>query len=256
MNRGGRYSIPWLVAAGVLFAADLFLHLPVTDFCDALVKRFGFFTFNTVVLRGFAAVGVFCLCGAWAAPQRRHNGVAGATAVLIAITALAQMLIVLNAVEDVHYPQYALMTCVLVRALPTTELAWIGSTALGAADEAYQFLELPRGTPTYYDWNDVVLNAIGATFGVLIMLMLSNAGRPRLLVSSRWMIASALVVLAAALVFAPPALVPFFTITPGGRRFHKMSAAEALAVAMLLWAGIRYLVTRRASDATPYAPTA
>jgi hypothetical protein len=115
---------------------------------------------------------------------------------------------------------------------------------------------LPRGTPTYYDWNDVVLNAIGASFGVLITLMLWNTARQRPLLPSRWMIVSGVVVVTAAILVAPASLVPFFTITPGGRRFHKVSAPEALAVTMLLWAGVRYLATRPASTPTPYAPIA
>src|SRR5206468_11908105 len=35
-----RISPAWLAAAGVVFAADILLHLPVTDICDDLVKRF------------------------------------------------------------------------------------------------------------------------------------------------------------------------------------------------------------------------
>src|SRR5207253_11469368 len=53
---------------------------------------------------------------------------------------------------------------------------------------------------------------------------------------------------AAAVVLAPPFVSPFFEVTPGGRRFHKMAASEAIAVVALLWWGVRYLVGR-ASEA-------
>ena len=64
-----RYSRAWLFVAAALFIADLFLHLPITDVCDALVKRYGFFPFDGFVRRGFEAIGAACLCGAWMSPR-------------------------------------------------------------------------------------------------------------------------------------------------------------------------------------------
>ena len=254
MTRPSRKSWLWLSAAGAVFLADIFLHLPVTDVCDALVKRFGFFTFDGFVRRGFIALGVACVCGAWASPARRRSAVGTATIVLAAVTIAAQMLIVLNAVEDVHYPQYALLMFLLGRGMANLEGAWLSTAALGAVDEGYQFVALPRGTPTYFDWNDVVLNAIGASFGVLALIMLSRADAERPLLSSRWMLAVMLLGLVGALVLAPPTLSPFFDVTPGGRRFHKMPASEGVAVVCLLWWGVRYLAKRSASGAGPTRP--
>jgi hypothetical protein len=251
MTDARRCSAPWLTAAAALFVADLFLHLPITDICDALVKKYGFYPFDGFIRRGFEAAGAACLCGAWMWPRRGRTVVGMASLTLMGIVAAAQMLIVLNGVEDVHYPQYALLTCVLARGLPTLEGAWLGGTILGAVDEGYQFLALPRGTPGYFDWNDVVLNAIGSAFGIVIAVMLVRRSSQGELLSRRRALLIACAAVAAAIILAPPILRPFFDVTPGGRRFHKMAGWEAMAVVAALWSGVRYLVARAASERSP-----
>jgi len=241
----------WLCAAAILFLADIFLHLPITDFCDGLVKRFGFLPFDATVRRGFIALGAVSLCGAWTWRKPQRTIAAPAMLGLLAISIAAQATIVLNAIEDVHYPQYALMAVTLAPALPTLEAAWLGATGLGAVDELYQFLELPRGTPSYFDWNDVVLNAIGAAFGIAIAILLWRRTADRM-VSTRVVIAAAAIAVGV-LAWAPPA-APFYTMTPGGRRFHKMAASEAIVTLVALWAGVRYLAARRAGGPSPTAP--
>ena len=63
----------WLAAAGAVFVADLFLHLPITDACDALVRRFGFDTWDLVVRRGFLGLGVALVAAValWSSSQKR-----------------------------------------------------------------------------------------------------------------------------------------------------------------------------------------
>jgi hypothetical protein len=246
-----RYSRAWLFVAAALFVADLFLHLPITDICDALVKRYGFFPFDGFVRRGFEAIGAACLCGAWMWPRGERTVAGIAALTLMATVVVAQMLIVLNGVEDVHYPQYALLTYVLARGLPTLEGAWLGGTILGALDEGYQFVALPRGTPGYFDWNDVVLNAIGSAFGIVIAVMFVRRCGARELVSRRQALLIACAALGAAMVLAPPMVGPFFDVTPGGRRFHRMPAPEAIAVACALWYGVRYLAARARPAGSP-----
>jgi hypothetical protein len=251
MSKAERYSRAWLSVAAALFVADLFLHLPITDICDALVKKYGFFPFDGFVRRGFEAAGAVCLCGAWMSPRRGRTVIGVATLALMAIVGAAQMLIVLNGIEDVHYPQYALMTCVLARGLPTLEGAWIGGTILGAADEAYQFIALPRGTPGYFDWNDVVLNAVGSAFGMVIAVMFARRDGADDLFPRRRALLIACACVALAMILAPPVFRPFFDVTPGGRRFHRMPGWEAMAVVSTLWWGVRYLVARTRSEASP-----
>lgn len=245
----------WLSAAAAVFVADIVLHLPVTDFCDALVKHFGFFKFDGFVRNSFIALGLASAAGAWASPVRQRPAVGSAVIALAATVIVAQMLIVVNAIEDVHYPQYALLMILLGRGLVTIEGGWLGATALGAVDEWHQFVALPRGTPTYFDWNDVVLNAIGAAFGVIALIILWRGDADRPCVSSRLAVAATLLAVVLAFILGPPRMSPFFDVTPGGRRFHKMPASEAVAVVCLLWWGVRYLANRLASGAGPTRPT-
>jgi hypothetical protein len=251
MTSARRYSSGWLAAAAALFLANLFLHLPITDMCDALAKKYGFFPFDGVVRRAFEVAGAACLGGALMWLRGERTVVGGAWIGLALIVATAQMLIVLNGVEDVHYPQYALMAYVLARGLPTLEGAWLGSTILGGVDEGYEFVALPRGTPGYFDWNDVVLNAIGSAFGIVIAVMFARRSDAPELLSRRGTIIVVCAVAAAAAILAPPMVKPFFDVTPGGRRFHRMQAWEGVAVVSALWCGVRYLVARAGGRGAP-----
>ena len=82
--------------------------------------------------------------------------------------ALAQALLVVAPIEFVHYAQYAIVTSLLARSGLPLEWSWLTSIALGAVDETRQRLFLPRGTPDYFDWNDVALNATGAALGLVL----------------------------------------------------------------------------------------
>ncbi|MGH9386943.1 MAG: VanZ family protein [Vicinamibacterales bacterium] len=228
-----------LAGAAVLFAAYLFLHLPVEDFFDMLARRFGFETYDRFALIGFMAGGVAVLVAAWTWPSGRRVLVGIAMTALVALTAVAQRLIVVASIENIHYPQYALLLWALARGLPSVESAWLVATGLGALDEAYQYVALPRGTPDYFDWNDVLLNAIGATFGVVIMLMLGRVRGERSPFYARAVLVTAVAVVVVAFIVDPPVLSPFYTHTPGGRPFHKLSAAEAAIVSAALWAAVR-----------------
>ena len=58
MSEGRRLSPAWLAAAFGLFALDIALHLPITDFFDSLAKRFGFFEYDAATAWVFLALGV------------------------------------------------------------------------------------------------------------------------------------------------------------------------------------------------------
>ena len=237
MKEPGGYSIAWLIAAAVAFVADLFLHLPVTDGFDFIAKRFGFFTYDRITKYVFLAIALLCLAAAW---RWAHRRIAVAVTMLMALAGIAQALLLVAGIENIHYPQYALLAYLLARGLPNTEAAWLGATGLGLLDEAYQFLVLPRGTPEYLDWNDILLNAIGAAFGLVIVAAL-HRGRGEVL-KRNIAVALAVVALVLALLLGAPQ-APFFRETPGGRSFHLLSAFEAIVVLSLLWWGVRALLS-------------
>jgi hypothetical protein len=240
-----RYSPRWTALAAAVFVADIFLHLPISDFCDGLAKRFGFSQYDHVARVGFLVLGLCFAAGVWLWARRDRVAIGVAATLLIAIAALARKYLCVAGIEDIHYPQYAILSFLLARGLPQIDLAWLGATALGVVDEGYQFLALPRGRPTYFDWNDVVLNGIGAAAGIAIVLALT---RFRVWRVSSGLVAgiSAIVTCAIAFVLAPPALSPFYTYSPSGLRFHKLEASEAVIVLALLGWGVRWLGTKTA----------
>lgn len=233
---GDRRARAWLVATAVVFFADIFLHLPVTDFCDWLATRYGFTNYDLAVRVGFMLLGACTFVTIWLWPSGHRLLVGLAMTFLAALMLLAHKLIVVNAVESIHYPQYALIVLLLAPAVGNLEIAWIGATILGAIDEGYQARFLPRGAPDYFDWNDVVLNAIGAAAGVVIVVTFTKVARRPLRDSAglRWAIAAAAVVIA--FVLAPPVWSPFFEATPGGRLFHRLTASEAMVVLAVIYA--------------------
>ena len=115
----------------------------------------------------------------WAAIKQNKSGTHRAlkltygifTAVLI--MASSNTLIAKN-VELIHFPQYALLV-IPVFALTMRfgeTVAFV--TLLGAADEAYQYLVLHRSWVGIYDFNDVILNLIGAGAGIVLILVLAD----------------------------------------------------------------------------------
>jgi hypothetical protein len=237
------FSWGWLLAAAAAFAADLFLHLPVTDLFDALCARLGFTLYDHLLEIAYALLGVAAVV-AVAFWRNRSRWLLLATVVLVAITVPVERLLLVASVENIHYPQNALLAFLLGRGGFSAEASWLLATGLGAMDEGHQYLFLHRGRPNYLDWNDIVLNAIGAGFGI-IALLLSRAPRgERRLCSTRTAVASAGLSLIAAGVAAPPVLSPFFETTPAGLRYHVLSASEGLLVISILWLGVRQLLHR------------
>jgi hypothetical protein len=237
-----RLSPRWLFFAAVVFLAGVFLHLPVTDFCDWLARRYGFTAYDDTVRRAAIAIGGMAFVALWLRPGRHRVAIGAAATSLLIVAAIAHRLIVVNAIETIHYPQYALVALLLVRGGASLDAAWLGATVLGAADEGYQAVALPRGAPDYFDWNDVVLNGIGAAFGILIAMALRWRVHMPAITGARWL--GGVLALLSAAVFSPPVWSPFFESTPGGRWFHRLSASEAVTILALVY-GLVTSVTAR-----------
>ena len=161
----------WLFVTAIVFLAGVFLHLPVTDFCDWLAREYGFTAYDDAVRLGAMTLGTGAFLAVWLWPDRHRVPIGIAVTGLLALAVIAHKVIVVNAIESIHYPQYALIAVLLARSGFGLEPAWLGATLLGAVDEGYQAVALPRGAPDYFDWNDVLLNGIGAAFGALIVVM-------------------------------------------------------------------------------------
>jgi len=83
-----------------------------------------------------------------------------------------KILFVIN-IEFVHFVQYAVfaMLCFPLTLSYTQTLIW--STLAGALDEAYQYFYLSPDRTNYYDFNDVIINLVGAAFGLIIIKIIN-----------------------------------------------------------------------------------
>lgn len=237
----------WLAAA-VLVAGNLFLHKPISDVCDALFARIGRVAYEWTALVG---IGALCAIGAGlllrdGAPGLRSGRVWLVLLVLAAFTVAAQQGLLVSNVELVHLPQFGLLAALLLLAGLPAQLAWLVATLAGAADETYQWLVIYAGVPnTYFDWNDIVLNAIGAGWAVV----LARGGRVDTAGAAargwqRGLFAALLAGAAASLWRSPPRLTvldgfpyvaPSMSLALTGRSYHVMPAAEGLLALALLW---------------------
>ncbi|MDP3520544.1 MAG: hypothetical protein Q8S02_07965 [Hydrogenophaga sp.] len=91
--------------------------------------------------------------------------------------------------EYFHYPQYALLTWLLAKALDPDRSRWpVGrllalTILLGAIDELAQYLWITASYSHYYDFNDVLVNLLAAVLGVMVYYgfrVPPAQGRPRI----------------------------------------------------------------------------
>ena len=230
----------WLVAAAVVFASWLLLHLPFTDLVESLLPRLGLANYDllwnaSATALGLAVVGLVANREDWALTP-----VTGVTLALLAYVLVAKAVLLVAPIEYIHFPQYALLTLLLVRAGLPIELAWLTATGLGALDESYQFLFLRRGRPEYFDWNDIVLNAIGASWG-LVLLAAGRTNRFRATFAGRQVAVIVAMAALVAIAIAPVPGPPWLTQTPRGQWFRVLSPAEGILLIAAVWATTRGL---------------
>jgi hypothetical protein len=237
----------WWVAALVTF--NLFLHLPISDVFDGFARRYGFTEYDTVTRVVFLVAGL--ATAVWLSWPSHGNGVRRALVSLAAVIAIAQALIVVNGIEAIHYPQYALVAWLLARTGMGLQRSWLTATALGAVDEIWQWQTLPRAVPGYLDWNDILLNAVGAALGVLVVVRMRRAPSAEAPLSNVHVAGALAVAGVVALLSGPLVERPFYRLTPGGRWFHLLSPFEAVVCLAVVWFITRDLASVRAPQPSP-----
>jgi hypothetical protein len=178
----------------------------------------------------------------WRAARPRAHRAPWALAGLAAASVAAHRWMLTGNVELIHFPQYALLTGLLVLGGLGTAAAWVGGVAAGVADEVYQHAILYAHRPdTYLDFNDMVLNAIGTSWAALLLPARPKGHRrwPQRGWPRRALPLAGGVLGLALLYLHPPELTPFLRPALTGRRYHVLSAGEALACAVVLWALVR-----------------
>jgi hypothetical protein len=236
------------VAALVGF--NLWLHLPISDVFDGLARRYGFIQYDTVTRVVFLAAGLASAAWLWW-PSPHRAAVRRAVVWIAVVIAAAQSLIVVNGIEAIHYPQYALMAWLLVQTGMGLERSWLTASALGAVDEIWQWQTLPRAVPGYLDWNDILLNAVGAALGLLIVVRMRRASSAEALLSNTQVAGALAVAGLAALLSGPLVNWPFYRVTPGGRFFHLLSPCEAVLCLAVVWFITRDLASASAAQPSP-----
>jgi hypothetical protein len=94
---------------------------------------------------------------------------------LLLLTAMAasNRWLLTTPVESIHYLQYAIITAMFALALDSERQHWPALEVLllvfwlSVLDEAYQYLHLTARQGTYFDFNDLLLNHLGALAGLL-----------------------------------------------------------------------------------------
>lgn len=234
---------------------NLFLHKPISDVCDAMFARLGRGPYEHAMLIGIAALSLggalFLLRGHLSAVLRPR--VAMSLVALAVLSLCAQRWLLVSNVELIHLPQFGVLAALLLAAGLGPHAAWLGATLGGVLDETYQWLVIYAGVPgTYFDYNDIILNALGAAWVVALV-----GGRGAADLAPQWrraVIGLLLLGLTVTLWLAPPRVVTtdvFPYLRPGVARaatgfdYHVMPASEGFAALLAIW-GLVALATRGA----------
>jgi len=89
--------------------------------------------------------------------------------VLLVLMYLSDRYLIVNNAERIHFPQYAILALLLGFSLRSEVLILFVTSFAGFVDEFLQFVMNPVVT-NYLDFNDIVLNILGAALGVALLL--------------------------------------------------------------------------------------
>jgi hypothetical protein len=225
-----------LALAACLVVGNLFLHLPISDVCDWARLQWGFPLYDRAALIGIPLLTVAAMLPIlWHRRERWRQPAACCVALsLLVMTLAAQRWMLVANIEIIHFPQFGLIAGLLLAAGIAAEPAWLLATAAGVLDETYQQLVVYAGrTDTYLDFNDMILNAIGAAWIVVAFGRPAAARRSWLTWpgAAVWL----LPVIVASFVVAPPRFTPFLRPSAGFTLYRVIGLTEALAWATLLW---------------------
>jgi hypothetical protein len=225
---------------------NLFLHLPISDVCDWARARWGFSLYDRVALIGIPLLTTAALVPVLRREHARwRHPLTWCVALSLLIMSLAaqRWMLVAN-IEIIHFPQFGLIAGLLLAGGLAAEPAWLLATAAGILDETYQqFVIYADRSDTYLDFNDMILNAIGAAWVVVVFAPLATT-RPgwwRWPRAMSWL----LPLIAGALMLAPPQLTPFLRPSAGFRLYRVIGVTEALAWGALLWGLVVIATTAR-----------
>lgn len=170
------HMIIWFSAALIFWLANVLLHLEFSNWIIAAYQTpFGKFVprdhTRIIAFIIWFLVCIFILIECF----KRKNRLSTIVAWLIAFTAmlLSMTYITTTNVEMIHFLQYAILAYLLSLAFDRDRSIWplltlmFMTTGLGIIDELNQYFFLTVNNSNYIDFNDFVLNQIGACGGLL-----------------------------------------------------------------------------------------
>jgi VanZ family protein len=162
------------ILACTYLAGVVFFHKDVSGIFDWLKGKLSFKVYNDLILWVsvimMGVFGVFLLLRLLRGERRFIKIIYWVFTIFLVVVSY-KMLVVFN-VENIHFPQYAVLTLpvfALFRHYGNT-VFWV--TLSGAFDEAYQYFVIYRNLDLYLDFNDIILNLIGAGMGVVFIYTL------------------------------------------------------------------------------------
>lgn len=181
-------SRTWLVAAIVFWLANALLHQEISNWIVASYDT----PWGAIVPRDYSlTIALFCslVFVVYLALRLRFNSNAGldiaAWLLLSALAIVIWQLLTTVDVELIHYPQYALIAWFLARAFDPYRRQWpllsLASLTLllGILDELFQYFYLTPANNSYVDFNDFILNLVGACAGLLAYYSLKPGARQK-----------------------------------------------------------------------------
>lgn len=81
-------------------------------------------------------------------------------------------------VEAIHFLQYAIFALIVFPLTRNYTYTHIWATLAGTCDELYQYLVLSPQRTDYFDFNDVVINMVGAAFGLIMIFIYNPISNP------------------------------------------------------------------------------
>jgi len=256
-----------LILAAVYYAFGVLFHERVNLFCHAIRESTG----NAVYQNGLSLIfGTMLVLLSASLVRGLVRGKERAAKLAYAAFSVSFLILGYHTLfifntEAVHFVQYGGLAILLYLLLGGLGRSILWTTILGALDEAYQYWVLYADRFTWFDFNDVILNILGAAIGCVCVWILACSARerPRLtpavlrrgITSPVWLLGLAFL-LAPVAAYSAGLLVRFpadksrpwqivlarrfpdpnrfWETTPWGKTLHNLSPAEG----MLLTTGL------------------
>lgn len=157
-----------LLAAYFLFLVSF--HLGATVVADWLKYKLTLKYYNFSLLLFGLAVSISATFYLWRKIRkgRAYRVILQWFLITVLAMFLAIFTLMVTNMEAIHFLQYSILAVLIFPLVQRYEDAFISATILGMVDEVYQYLVLNPAFK-YFDFNDIVLNILGAGAGLLVM---------------------------------------------------------------------------------------